>query len=291
LSIRKKSFATVARDTKEYERNVSPTNNFLEKLKERKIDVFTFIERAWCCKLPSQPSNALRTGDNVALLQVNSYNEWWEKVGKKTRNMVRKAEKAGIQTKIIEPNEKLAEGIWKIYNETPVRQQRAFPHYGMSLETVRDIVFSAQNCSFVGSIFQNEELVGFIQLVHGEEIAIVSQILSLTSFWDKAVGNALLAKAVEVVSDKRGKWLMYGRIGNHPSLDKFKESNGFTRFPIPRYYVPLTRKGKTVISLGLVRDLRDSLPTPIKYRLIPLFNWVSRTKMKTKLARKSKKTQ
>ncbi len=30
----------------------------------------------------------------------------------------------------------LVEGIWRIYNETPIRQNRAFPHYGMSLETI-----------------------------------------------------------------------------------------------------------------------------------------------------------
>ena len=27
-----------------------------------------------------------------------------------------------------------AEGVWRIYNESPIRQERAFPHYGISLE-------------------------------------------------------------------------------------------------------------------------------------------------------------
>ena len=28
----------------------------------------------------------------------------------------------------------IAEGVWRIYNESPIRQERAFPHYGTSLE-------------------------------------------------------------------------------------------------------------------------------------------------------------
>ena len=76
---------------------------------------------------------------------------------------------------------------------------------------------------------------------------------------------------------------MYGRIGNHPSLDKFKESNGFVKFPITRYYVPITSKGKIAIGLGLHKDIKDALPKSIKYPLIPVINWVSRNKMRMKL--------
>ena len=58
--------------------------------------------------------------------------------------MVRKAEKSGIKTEVVEPNEKLAEGIWKIYNETPIRQERAFPHYGIPLQVTRECAFSSR---------------------------------------------------------------------------------------------------------------------------------------------------
>ena len=99
----------------------------------------------------------------------------------------------------------------------------------------------AKNSTFIGAYLQ-EELVGFIQLVHGDNIVVVAQILSMQKHWDKAVNNALLSKAVEVCASKGERWLMYGRIGNHPSLDKFKESNGFVKFPITRYYVPHNKK-------------------------------------------------
>jgi hypothetical protein len=282
LVIRKKGFARIASDAKEYEKNVVPTGKLIGKLVDRRVDVFTFIERKWCCTIPEPPSGWAKAEDNVALLKVASYDEWWSNVGKKTRNMVRKAEKSGLKTEVAEPSEKLAEGIWKIYNETPIRQERAFPHYGISLQAVTRGVLSARNYTLIGAFFQ-DELAGFIQLAHGDKIAVIAQILSLQEHSDKAVNNALIAKAVEVCAAKQLEWVMYGRIGNHPSLDRFKESNSFARFPLTRYYVPLTRKGRIAVKLGLHRELKDTLPPAIKSKLFPAYNWVSRTKMRMKL--------
>jgi len=147
---------------------------------------------------------------------------------------------------------------------------------------VKRIVLSAHNSTFAGS-YVEDELAGFIQLVHGDNIAIISQILSLQKHWDKAVNNALLAKAIEVCASTHAKWLMYGRIGNHPSLDRFKQNHGFTRFSVTRYYVPLTGKGKIAAKLGLHRDFKDALPRSMKSTFIPIYNWISRTKAKRKL--------
>jgi hypothetical protein len=282
LVIRKKGFVRISSDSTEYMRDIVPTNTFIEKLGDRGIDIFTFIERKWCHTIPDPSNSWVKTGDNIALLRVKTYDEWWKNIGKKTRNMVRKAEKSGVKTEVVEPSEKLAEGIWKIYNETPIRQERAFPHYGVSAQTVTQSVSSAQNCTFIGAFFQ-DELVGFIQLVHGDKIAIISQILSLQKHSDKAVNNALIAKAVEVCVAKQFEWLMYGRIGNHPSLDKFKQSNGFSRFLLTRYYVPITKKGRIAVKMGLHREIKDVLPQPVKYPLIQLYNWISRNKMLIRL--------
>ena len=282
LRVRKKVFFKIAHDIQEYEKNIIPNEGFIEKLSERDIDIFTFLERKWCCPIPNPPSTWIKSEDNVGLLEIKDYDGWWSNVGKKTRNMVRRAEKSGIKIDVVQPNEKFAEGVWKIYNETPIRQERAFPHYGESLDTVARNISAAQNSTFIGAFLQ-EELVGFIQIIHGDNIAIISQILSMQKHWDKAVNNALLAKAVEVCASKGERWLMYGRIGNHPSLDKFKESNGFVKFPITRYYVPLTWKGRVAIRLGLHREFKDALPQSLKGPLIPVLNWASRNKMRLKL--------
>jgi hypothetical protein len=280
LEIQKRRFVKIARDQKEYERDIFPSTQFLQKLGERGVDVFTFIERQWCCSNPNPPSFWTETEDNIALLKVTTYKDWWDAIGKKTRNMVRKAEKNGVKSEVAEPNQKLAEGIWKIYNETPIRQERAFPHYGARLQDAENAVLSAQNNIFIAAYLQ-DELAGFIQITLGDKIGIISQILSLQKYFDKAVNNALLAKTVQVCATEQTGWIMYGRMGNHPSLDKFKESNGFTRFTLTRYYVPLTRKGQVAVKLGLQKEAKDVLPAAIKNRLFPVYNWVSRNRART----------
>lgn len=279
LIVRKKLFVKIARSTREYERDIIPTETVVKKLSERGIDIFSFIERRWYHAILNPPKSWIKADDNIAILQVPSYDEWWKNVGKKTRNMVRKAKRSGIATKVSEADAKLAEGMWKIYNETPIRQGRAFPRYGVTLKTVKRRVSSAKNSTFIGS-YVEEELAGFIQLVHGDNIAITAQILSLQNYWDKAVNNALVAKAVEVCASQNVKWLMYGRMGNHPSLDRFKQNNGFIRFSLTRYNMPVTTKGKIATKFGLHKEVKDALPKRVKDALIPIYNWLNRPKQK-----------
>src|SRR5208283_1077309 len=278
LLVKKRAFAKIANDTKEYEKNNVPTDEFIEKLSERDVDVFTFLERKWCCPIPNPPRSWIKSEDNVGLLEIKDYDGWWSNVGKKTRNMVRRAEKNGIKVSVAEPDEKFVEGVWKIYNETPIRQEHVFSHFGQSLQSVRWNIHAIPNSTFIGAFLQ-EELVGFIQIVYGDNIAIISQILSMQKHWDKAVNNALLAKAVEACAFRGERWLMYGRIGNYPSLDKFKDSNGFVKVPITRYYVPITGKGRVAIS-GL--KFIDALPQSLRGPFIT-FNWAIRNKIGLKI--------
>jgi hypothetical protein len=281
LIVRKKAFIKIARNEREYQKDVFPTEEFFEKLKDMRVDIFTFIERSWSQPVPNPSMSWTRAEDNIAILKVLSYDEWWKNIGKKTRNMVRKAEKKGVTTKISTADEELAEGIWEIYNETPVRQGRVFRHYGVTLQTVKRRLLSSKNSTFIGAYLE-DKLAGFIQLVHGNNITIISQILSLQKHWDKAVNNALLAKAIEICAMQHEKWLMYGRMGNHPSLDRFKQNHGFTKLTLTRYCVPLTAKGKMAVKLGLHKEAKDTLPQSLKYKLIPVFNWISRTKVRMK---------
>jgi hypothetical protein len=279
ISVRKKGFARIAKqfETKEYQQDSVPTERFLEKLWERGTDIFTFLERKWCCPISNPPKIWHKAEDNIALLKVTTYDDWLVRVGKKTRNMIRKAEKSGIKIELSKPNDKLIEGIWKIYNETPIRQGRAFPHYGQSLQTVKAGILAGVNDTYVVAYLQ-DEVIGFIHLVYGDRISIISQILSQQKHSDKAVNNALVAKAVEVCASKQCRWIMYGRMGNHPSLDHFKENNGFAKLALTRYYIPITWKGRVAMQLRLHTELKDALPQRIKYPLIPAYNWVSRNK-------------
>jgi hypothetical protein len=285
VSTRKTLGVKIARDYREYQKSVNPTDSLLSKLGERNIDIFTFVERKWCCPIANTPRTWTRSDDNIGLLEIKDYESWWSAIGKKTRNMVRKAEKEGVKVSVVPQSDRLAEGIWKIYNETPIRQGRAFPHFGEPLETVAGNMYAAKKSDFIAA-YIGDELVGFIQLLHGDNIAILSNILTMQKHLDKSVNNAMLAKAVEVCKSSSNRWLMYGRIGNHPSLDKFKENNGFVKYPVTRFYVPLTGKGSLAIRLGLHQELKDALPPSVKDPLIPTFNWVSRTKTRLRLARR-----
>ncbi len=282
IGVRKKFGVRIARDFKEYEKSVNPTNDLITKLSERVIDIFTFVERKWCCPIVDPLSNWTRTKDNVGLLEIRDYENWWSTIGKKTRNMIRKAEKSGVKVAVSPASDQLAAGIWKIYGETPIRQGRAFPHFSEMLETVKANMYAAKKSTFISATI-GDEIVGFIQILFGDDIAILSNILSLQKYSDKSINNAMLAKAVEICASSGNRWLMYGRIGNHPSLDRFKESNGFFRYDLSRFYIPLTNKGKVAIRLGLHQEVKDTLPQSIKALAIPVFNWVSRNKTKLKL--------
>jgi hypothetical protein len=282
LRVHKRFLIKVGNDAEEYEKNITPTQDFLAKLPERGIDVYTFLDRRWSSPIDNPPADWVMENDNVGLLEIKTYEEWMQRVGKKTRNMIRKAEKAGVKISIVEPSDKLAEGIWKIYHETPIRQERAFTHYGEPLDTVRGNMYAAKNNTFIGA-YLGDELVGFIQILYGDGVAIVSNILSLQQHWDKALNNAVLAKAVEVCVSKGQRWMMYGRFGNHPSLDRFKDNNGFVKYSIRRVYIPLTSKGKLAIKFGMYKAPKDALPEILKGPLIPATNWVSRTKVKVKM--------
>jgi len=286
IRVSKRFFFRFAHNVREYEKDSVPTDDLVKLLLEEKVDIYTFIERCWCCPIVNPSRKWLKVSDNIALATISSYDEWLSQIGKKTRNMIRKAEKAGMKTCPVVPSEEIVEGIWKIFNETPMRQGRLFPHYGKTLEEVREMVFYPVDGVFIVA-YLGDEMVGFIHLLFGDQIGVISQILSVQKYRDKAVNNVLVAKAIEICAQRQIQWVMYGRVGNHPSLDKFKESNGFVKYPLVRYFLVLTRKGKFAATLGLQRELKDRLPQGFKLRLLPLYNWVSKLKVRKELKQQS----
>ena len=290
LTIQHKAFFTIARDWKEYLQSIIPTDSLIEELHKRHVDIFSFLERKWCCPI-TKPSNTwAKTEDNIAILHLTDYEKWLKDIGKKTRNIIRKAQKTGITTSISTKDDKLAEGISKIFNETPIRQGRGFPNYGMPLEAIKTNMLYFPNSTYIGAYFENE-LVGYIRLIHGDQLTMISDILSMQKHWDKSINNALLAKAIEFCAINHIKWIMYGRMGNHPTLDIFKENNGFKKLVLTRYFIPLSRKGRLAVKLKLEQELKDMLPPSIKNQLLPLYDWVSRTRAKARATRRFKKTQ
>ena len=71
--------------------------------------------------------------------------------------------------------------------------------------------------------------------------------------------NALIAKAVEVCEQKRVSHFIYGQFiyGNKrkSSLLEFKRRNGFEEITFPKYYIPLTVRGRAFVLLRLYRGI------------------------------------
>ena len=246
-----------------------------------RIDLFTFTQ-----KLPeTTPKYEYpMEWDNFAAVPVTSFEHWWNnQIGFKARNKAKQAEKRGVQIREIPFGDTLVKGIWEIYNETPMRQGRRFPHYGKDLETVyREEATFLDWSTFFGAFF-DEKLIGFIKLVTnqtGSQVGLMN-ILSLVSHRDKVPTNALIARAVRFCDERKISFLVYSRYayGNkvHSSITDFKERNGFQRMDVPRYYVPLTRIGGSAFRMGLHRGISSYLPESLLSKARELRNdWYSR---------------
>jgi hypothetical protein len=205
--------------------------------------------------------------ESIAALPVTSFDHWWSRqIKSRTRNLIRKTEKSGVEVREVRYDEAFVRGMTDIFNETPVRQGRRFWHYGKSFATVKE-QFSRYlfREDLIGAYYRGE-LIGLVMLGNAGRYAVTGQIISKIEHRDKATNNALIAKAVEICERKSLPYLVYWHWGEG-SLAEFKRRCGFEEIRLPRYYVPLTEKGKLMLRLGLHRGWRQLLPRPIRDRL------------------------
>jgi hypothetical protein len=231
---------------------------------DERIDLFTFMQNL---SQTTPRYDYPLEWDNLAALPISSFDQWWNKqINGKTRNMIRRAEKAGVVVREVPFDDHLVEGISAIYNESPTRQGRRFWHYGKNLAAVR-----AENGTFLDrsvfiGAFADARLVGFAKLVSDEQgtQAGLMQILSMIQDRDKAPTNALLAQAVRSCAERGIPYLVYANFSygskQRDTLADFKVHNGFQRIDLPRYYVPLTIAGRAVLGMGLHHGVRTHVP-------------------------------
>jgi Acetyltransferase (GNAT) domain len=225
-----------------------------------KPDILTFLQRLPDFR-PRYPY--FMTLDPVAALPIKTYSYWFEKqIEAAVRNKVRKALKKGIMVKQVGFDDEFVRGMSSIFNETPVRQGRRFLHYGKDFATIKAQFSRYLFREEIFGAYVGEELVGFIMLADTGKYVYLGQILSKVSYRSFAPNNALLAKAVERCAEKRSPYLVYASWLDD-GLGEFKQSNGFQRFDLPRYFVPLTRQGRLVLRLGLHRGVKEVIPQRI----------------------------
>jgi hypothetical protein len=262
--------ASVNGETYRFIENPQPLVKGLRNCGTR-IDLFTFLQRV---TEPDPKHRYPMEWDNYAVLPVGTFDHWWTKVlGFKGRNKAKQAEKKGVKLHEIPFDDVLINGIWRIYNECPIRQGKRFPHYGMSLERVRSYAGTFLDSSiFIGAFYEGV-LIGFAKLTVDETRtqAGLMHIISMIEHREKAPTNALIAHAVKACADRHITNLVYSSFayGNKQSdsLTDFKERNGFQRVNVPRYYVPLTCRGKLAFRIGLHRKLIERIPEPVITKL------------------------
>lgn len=237
-----------------------------------KPDIFSFWQR-----LPeTQPKYGyFMEWDNVAAIQVRSFDEWFETmIHSSVRTKLRKSKKVGVNVEVVKFNEELVKGISEIFNETPIRQDRPYLHYGKSLDEIfSEWCVDMDMSAFIGAYYRNE-LIGFIKLTFTERYAEMSGTVCKLQHRDKSPMSALIAKGVEFCEKNCIPYLTYGKFTygkkKEDSLSDFKRYNGFRKIELPRYYVPLTVWGRLGLKLGLHHGPSYYLPTRVTIELIEL---------------------
>lgn len=259
----------IASINKEWLEDCEEPESIITALKNSKNrpDVFTFGQRP----PETEPKfHYNKEWENTAAIPVSTYDHWWNKqINCKTRNMVRKAGKKGVVIKEVQFNDELVRGIMNVFNEVPVRRGKPNRHYGKDFETVKREMSDSLDRSVFICAYHGDNLIGFIKLLLTDKYAMIVVILSMYKHRDKAPINALLAKSVEVCAQKRILFITYTtwRSGSHGD---FQKHNGFEKYPVPRYFVPITLKGKMIIKLKLYHGIKGLIPEAVMHKLLGL---------------------
>jgi hypothetical protein len=262
--VRRRMVSTISLEEEWYEDLADPPAVVHALLHATPGDLFTFWQR-----VPDiDPKFAHRVEwEELAVLNIESYERWWTKqVKPQVRNKVRKAEKAGLVVKEVPFDDDFVRGMTAIFNESPVRQGRRFWHYGKDFETVkRQFSRCIHRERMIGAYVDNE-MIGFVMLADAGRFAIPGQIIASLKHRDKGVANALMAKSVEICALHGIDRIIYMYWGDD-SLADFKRSCGFQPVRVPRYWVPLTWKGRIALAAGFHHGWKAMIPPGIKSKL------------------------
>ena len=249
---------------------IGDPESFVSRLRESRLraDIFTFTQR-----LPdTAPKYKYHLEwDSAAVTPITNFSDWWERRAEyDVRKAVKRAKRLGVVVKSSEFDDAFVEGICRIYNESPVRQGKVFWHYRKDFNTVkRENSTYLERSVFIGAYYK-DELIGFIRMVYVGTIATTLQVISQKGHFDKKPMSALIAKAVEICESKGVSHLVYGSYRNddpNSSLTEFKRRNGFEEVLLPRYYIPLTLKGRIVLALRLHHGPAARIPKPLLNQL------------------------
>jgi hypothetical protein len=264
---------------------VTDPERFVALLKSSglKADLFTFAQRV--------PDSASKYSypiewENAAAVAITSFSRWWkEGAAYSIRKAVNRSKKLGVEARVAEFDDAFVNAACQIYNEIPVRQGKTFWHYGKDFHSIKhSLATYLERSIFIGAYCQ-DELIGFMKITWVGSTGTITQILSMKKHFDKRPNNALIAKAIEICEAEGKSHFIYGSFVYYnpdSSLTEFKRRNGFESIPLPRYYIPLTLKGRVALKLGLHRSLAANTPKPVMQLFLKARRRWSEHKLKAK---------
>ena len=268
---------TIVRLEDEWYEDVNDPAAVIELLRDNpdvRPDIFTFWQRLPDLA-PKYPFHL--EWDQIAVLPIRSYGDWFNhQIKSRVRTSIRKAEKEGVVVRETTYDDAFIHGMTALFNESSIRQGTRFWHYGKDFATIKQQFSRFLHREYMIGAYYQDEMIGFIMLGNTGRFGLTGQIISSIKHRDKATNIALIAKAVEVCEQRRLSHLVY-LFWTDGSLTEFKRRCGFEKMDVPRYYVPLSLKGKLALSCGVHRGWRTLIPKPMKVSLKSLRTaWHSR---------------
>lgn len=232
-------------------------------------DIFTFWQRP-----PNvQPAfDYYSEIDQLAVLRLGTYEDWWSNTIKsRLRTTIRKSEKRGVSVREVSFDDSFVEGMAGIFNEARIRQGRPFWHFGKDVETIKTQFSRFIHRERMIAAYFDDKMIGFVMLGNAGRFSLLGQILSSLHHRDKSPNNVLVAKSVEIAVEQGHEQLVYW-YWSDDSLSEFKRRCGFEKVAAPRYYIPLTRKGRIALKAGAHRGIRQMMPQAIVDRVKTMRN-------------------
>jgi hypothetical protein len=212
--------------------------------------------------------------ENFAVIRTTSYEDWLKKIKRDVKENLRRSRREGVVVRATPFDDNLVQAIKGLYDETPIRQGRPFWHYGKSFDAIKELKGTYPERAEFVCAYLGEELIGFIKMVYVDNFAKTMHVFTQDKHFHKRPANALIAKAVEICAEKGLSHFIYGEF-HYPgkkenSLTEFKHRNGFEEVKYPRYFIPLTSKGRLAIQLSLHRGIQPHMPAQITNTFIAL---------------------
>ena len=177
-----------------------------------------------------QINNYLLLSKTASIIKLpESYEQYMKDVGGKTRNMIRKAEKNGIECKKIIWNDYLYD-IYEINTSTKERQGKIMkPHYN-KLEKREEIYCNEYHFIDTIGCIKDNKLIGYLYLRCHNDCAIISRFLGHFEHKSLGIMNKLVAGTVNLlINDERYKHVksIIYLVWDDTGLTGFKKRCGF----------------------------------------------------------------